>query len=589
MNFNYTTGEHIQILVALLKANGIKRAVVSPGTQDVEFVASMQQDSFFELYSCVDERSAAYMACGIAADTNEPVVITCTEATASRNYLPGLTEAYHRKLPILAVTCLHGYALIGNLWPQVIDRSVAPSDAVKFRCDVSLINDKEDAWRTNLQLNEAILELTHRTCGPVHINLPSSPHYNLDVRKLPETRIIRRYSYKDVLPALPEGRTAVFLGVHKKWTKAETEAIDRFCASNDAVVFCDKTGDYDGKYAVYSALLSYQKKAYELFSGIETLIHIGEETADTFTMNRLKSVKRVWRVSEDGCLRDTFRKLSAVFEMDEKFFFEKYAQKAGSEKSESKYLKMYEKDRSELWADMPELPFSNFYVASRFFPRLPGNSVLHIGASNTIRAWTLFEEKNTVKVFSNCGCRGIDGCVSSSLGASFVNREIIYFCVVGDLTFFYDMNSLGNRFVGNNIRIILINNGNGSIFKHYVHPCYMKLGDENTEKYLSAAGHFGNKSAVLVKHYAEDLGFEYLTASNKEELEFAAERFLSVVLTEKPMLLEVFTSDDDERRAYSMLSQIKTDASSKAKSRMKNLAKRFLSPKAIKKVKKLMR
>ena len=589
MNFNYTTGEHIQMLVALLKAHGIKKAVVSPGTQDIEFVASMQQDEFFELYSCVDERSAAYMACGIAAETNEPVIITCTEATASRNYLPGLTEAYHRKLPILAVTCLHGYANIGNLWPQVIDRSIAPSDTVKFRCDVSLINNNDDLWQTNLLLNEAILELTHNTCGPVHINLPSSPHYNLDVKKLPDVKVIHRYGYKDNLPDLPDGRIAVFIGVHRKWTQDEITAIDNFCSANNAIVFCDKTSQYNGKYAAYTSLIAYQINSYELFQNIELLIHIGEETADTFTMNRLKAVNNVWRVSEDGMLRDTFRKLTAVFEVDEKSFFEKYTKNGNIELQQSKYMELYNKNLQELWSLMPELPFSNFYVASKFTSLLPSNSVLHIGASNSIRAWTFFAPQGAVEVFANCGCRGIDGCVSSAIGASIVNKDKIFFCVVGDLTFFYDMNCLGNRSIGNNVRIILINNGNGNIFKHNVHPCHQKLGDENTGKYLSAAGHFGNKSAVLVRHYAEDLGFEYLTASTKEELDSVSERFLDFHITEKPLLLEIFTEDADERDAYSLLSRIKTDTSSKAKGALKSLAKSVLSPDAIKKIKRIKR
>ena len=93
MNDKYTAERNIQILIYLLKSHGIRRVIASPGATDVSLVASLQHDSFFEMYSCVDERSAAYMACGIAAETGEPVVITCTGATSSRNYMPGLTEA----------------------------------------------------------------------------------------------------------------------------------------------------------------------------------------------------------------------------------------------------------------------------------------------------------------------------------------------------------------------------------------------------------------------------------------------------------------------------------------------------------------
>lgn len=100
----YSSEKNVQILIALMKKHNIKKIVISPGSANASFVASVQNDDYFELYSCVDERSAAYMACGMAEEAEEPVAICCTGATASRNYLPGLTEAFYRKLPVLAIT-----------------------------------------------------------------------------------------------------------------------------------------------------------------------------------------------------------------------------------------------------------------------------------------------------------------------------------------------------------------------------------------------------------------------------------------------------------------------------------------------------
>ena len=104
----YTAERNAQIVISLLKSHGIRKIIASPGATNICFVASVQIDPFFEVYSCVDERSAAYMACGLAAESGEPVVISCTGATSSRNYMPGLTEAYYRKLPILAITSSRG-------------------------------------------------------------------------------------------------------------------------------------------------------------------------------------------------------------------------------------------------------------------------------------------------------------------------------------------------------------------------------------------------------------------------------------------------------------------------------------------------
>ena len=130
----YTERKNILILIALLKGHGIKKIVISPGTTNMMFVASVQQDSWFEIISAADERSAAYIACGLAHESGEPVVLSCTGATASRNYLPGLTEAYYRKLPVLAVTSMLGSDLPGG-W-RGISRRHHPQLPCRCGCHV---------------------------------------------------------------------------------------------------------------------------------------------------------------------------------------------------------------------------------------------------------------------------------------------------------------------------------------------------------------------------------------------------------------------------------------------------------------------
>ena len=126
----YSDERNVQIVISLLKAHGVKKIIVSPGATNMTFVGSVQQDSYFEIYSSVDERSAAYIACGMAAESGEPVALSCTRATASRNYYPGLTEAFYRKLPIVAITSHQGNNRIGHLIAQNIDRRVLPKDLV---------------------------------------------------------------------------------------------------------------------------------------------------------------------------------------------------------------------------------------------------------------------------------------------------------------------------------------------------------------------------------------------------------------------------------------------------------------------------
>lgn len=246
----YTDERNVQILIALLKAHGIKQVIASPGSANVTFVGSLQQDPWFEMYSCVDERSAAYMACGMAAESGEPVVLSCTGATASRNYFPALTEAFYRKLPILAVTSTQEESKIGHLIPQVIDRHQQPSDIVKCSEHLQTVKDEDDEWNVTLKANRAILELDHHGRGPVHINLTTRYSHNFSIRELPSVKVIHRYLPHGKLPPIHKRKTAVYIGSHSKWKPEDAALLEAFCHAYNAVAFCDATANYHGKYCV---------------------------------------------------------------------------------------------------------------------------------------------------------------------------------------------------------------------------------------------------------------------------------------------------------------------------------------------------
>ncbi|MGI6243915.1 MAG: thiamine pyrophosphate-binding protein, partial [Prevotella sp.] len=178
MNNSYSSERNVQILIGLLKANKIRKIVASPGTTNIPFVMSLQNDGDFEIYSCVDERSAAYMAVGIAAESREPVVLTCTGATASRNYMSGLTEAYYRRLPIIAVTSTRPLSCIGNHVAQVIDRTAVPNDIVKLSVFAPLVRCANDEWDCQLKINRAFAALRKNGGGPVHINLETESSFD---------------------------------------------------------------------------------------------------------------------------------------------------------------------------------------------------------------------------------------------------------------------------------------------------------------------------------------------------------------------------------------------------------------------------
>jgi 2-succinyl-5-enolpyruvyl-6-hydroxy-3-cyclohexene-1-carboxylate synthase len=536
----YTDEKNAQVIIALLKAHGIRKVIASPGTTNMAIVASMQNDSYFEMYSSVDERSAAYMACGLAYESGETVVISCTGATASRNYLPGLTEAYYRKLPILAITSIQAISKVGHHIAQIIDRSILPNDAVRYSVALPIVKDDDDLWDCEIKVNKAILELSRDGGGPVHINLPTTYSRSYTTTELPAYRRIDRIVSSSKFPDLKDGKIAIFIGSHSKIGLEETELIDKFCESNNALVFCDHTSNYKGKFRVLFALAACQQMLDNSIISPDLLIHIGEVSGDYYSLSI--GGTEVWRVSEDGEIRDTFRRLRYVFEMREQDFFRYYSNR--KKERENTYFKDCKSLLDLLYMKIPELPFSNIWIASRLANQIPEEARLHFGILNSLRAWNFFEVPNSVLCISNVGGFGIDGGVSSLIGSALANRDRLYFGVIGDLAFFYDMNVLGNRHVGNNIRILLINNGKGTEFRHTSHPA-AEYGND-ADLFMAAGGHFGNKSKVLVKHYAQDLGFEYLKAENKQEFELVCNRFIMSNMTDKPILFEVFTDSEDE-------------------------------------------
>ncbi len=537
----YSSEKNILILISLLKAHNIKKVVVSPGATNVTLVGSLMHDPFFEMYSSVDERSAAYMACGLAAQSGEPVMLSCTGATASRNYMPGLTEAFYRKIPILAVTSTQNSSRIGHLRPQVIDRRVPLNDIVNLSEQIQSVNTPVDEWDVTIRLNKAILELKHQGGGPVHINLTTTYSKDFSVRTLPEVRVIRRFVVHDNLPQIPKGKTAIFVGNHKKFSKDETEVIERFCSLHNAVVFCDHTSGYYGKFRVQFAIVMSQRNNISELSYLDLLIHIGEISGDSPTQ-QLKP-KRVWRVSEDGALRDTFHKLENVFEMQEYYFFNYYCKNEQIDSSSSYYEKC-QSEVEKVREKIHELNFSNTWIAQQTAHRIPKGAILHLSILNSLRNWNLFDIDSSIESSSNTGGFGIDGILSTLLGASLAEPSRLCFAIIGDLAFFYDMNALGNRHVGNNIRILLINNGKGTEFRNYNHPG-AAFGNE-ADLFIAAGGHYGNKSRVLVRHYVTDLGFEYLSAENKDEFLIQVERFVDPQISSRPIVFEVFTTSEDE-------------------------------------------
>lgn len=563
MNHFYTDEINTLILVSLLKEHGIKRIIASPGTTNISFVGSVQFDPYFEVYSAVDERAAAFMACGLAEETEEPVVLTCTGATASRNYIPGLTEAYYRHLPVLAVTSTQHSGRVGNYVAQVIDRSKQFPDMVKKSIELPTVYSDEDKENCITCVNDALLELRHGEAGPVHINLCTTYSNGFTVEKLPKYRTVRRV-VDSGFPEIKADRIGIFVGAHVEFSKEETVVIDEFCVNNNAVVICDQISNYRGKYRFLANLANSQ--AIDVGTrNFDLVIYIGYVHGAYINFTG----KELWRVNPDGVIRDPYRNLTYVFEMEEIDFFKHYA---NGNKGNS-VLEKCKAETEKILNRIPELPFSNMWVAKETAGLIPDNAFLHISILNSVRVWNYFETPSSVLCYTNSGGYGIDGCLSSFLGAAQANPNIEHFMIIGDLSFFYDFNTMLNS-IPHNIHIMLVNNGVGTEFKNYNHRA--SYFGEDANDFMAAKGHNGFKNEEVVRKLCSDIGIKYLSAASKEE--YLSHRDEWLKKGTGAVLFEIFTTDKDESDALRIMNSIIQDQSLKAR------LKRSAFGQAIKKV-----
>ena len=345
----------------------------------------------------------------------------------------------------------------------------------------------------------------------------------------------------------------------------------------------DRTGNYFGKYKILPNILCDQDEYFSSLQNVDLVIEIGNISGAYIKIKP----KEVWRVNPDGEIRDKYKKLVYIFESEELKFFKEY-NKLITEKKETTYYNEWKEECDSIKRKIEDskIPFSNIWIAKNTINRLPEKCTLHLGILNSLRSWNYFDDEKNIYGYCNTGGFGIDGIVSTIVGASYANKNKIIYGVLGDLAFFYDMNALGIRDIGNNIRIMIINNGAGTEFHNYNHGATIvgnKTG-EDVGKFFAADGHFGNKSPKLIKNYAEDLGFKYISAKNKEEYlknvnEFINER------SDKSIVFEVFTKTEDESNALKYIRNLKKNL----KASSKNVLKKALGEKNIRTLKNIMK
>lgn len=536
----YTELKVYQIIIALLKKYGIKHCVLSAGSRNVPFVHSIEEDPDFHCYSVVDERSAGYFALGLAQELNEPVVISCTSSTATCNYWPPVAEAFYQGVPIVVLTSDRDPEMLGQWEDQMIDQVGMYDRHVRKSVNLPIIHDHDDEIYCQRLVNEALLELNHHGTGPVHINVPMKAYNNsFNIKKLPEATKFERLcldSEKTLWDAKLETlkkarRILVTCGQNSYVSPALKKSLSEFFLKYNSAVSVEYMSNVDLEEGLnlnvcMDARYVTNKKVKELLPDI--VISFGGNIFSGIKEQLRKFAGQFehWLIQEDGRVVDLYKSITTIFECKPEHFFQYCVESAGSAKNDHVYYKALKQYVDSVV--YPDFPYSHVYAIKEVVEKIPSNSVLHLSINDSIRITNFFKLNPNIKTYANIGTHGIDGCLSSFLGQAAVNDKPS-FLVIGDLAFFYDMNALRLRHIGNNVHILLINNEGGSEF-YFNHMWKNKASDLHTtaRHHTKAEGWVKSNNCI------------YLSAHDKESLSTSLQEFMRTDL-DQPVFLEVFT------------------------------------------------
>ncbi|KGO01103.1 2-succinyl-5-enolpyruvyl-6-hydroxy-3-cyclohexene-1-carboxylic-acid synthase [Porphyromonas sp. COT-290 OH3588] len=546
----YSDKPNILQLVALLKTHGIRQVVLCPGSRNAAIVHSLAVDADFVCHRVTDERSAGFYAIGLALSTQSPVAVCCTSGSAVVNLFPAVTEAYYQGVPLVLITADRPEAWIGQMDGQTMPQRSVFGSLVHSSVYLPEGKDEEELWHINRLINEALLAATHHAGGPVHINVPlSEPLFNFTTKQLPKVRTIRRLS----LSALSDSSGANNLIRQLKQIGAQAKRIMILVGQlppsqrqtlqlleallPKAVLLkehlsgqIDSTSEFIDNFDALLAGLNYGE-ANDYCPDL--LITLGGHIVSKRIKQFVRSYKprEHWHLSPRGEVVDLFGGLTLVIEGELKNW-EGCLFDEAIHWGDSSYRQLWQEHSSRL--TQPQFLYSAMQAVGSLLALMPNGCAIHLANSSAVRHAQLYPLPHDTEVLCNRGINGIEGSLSAALGYAKAS-ERTNFIIIGDLSFFYDMNVLGADKVGENVRILLLNNSGGGIFRG------LRGMPHDAPSFGSIMGAHGQSA----KAWAEDCGLVYHAVRSSEELE----QVLPALCSEEassPLVVEVFTSMDED-------------------------------------------
>ncbi len=543
-----TDKKSVALLADLLTKRGLQHLVHSPGSRNAPIIIAFSHCEQVEITTCVDERSAAFYAMGLALETGKPVAIDCTSGTAPLNYAPAIAEAYYQQIPLLVLTADRSAKHVNIGDGQTINQNNVFTNYVKKSFTLPQeIDEAADFSHAEKLINEAITTCIDPAPGPVHINIPlDEPLYQQNQEVIEGVAVVHESNESRSNPILPrhlvehlkKSPKVMVVAGQMKPDKKLNEQLNLLRQKKNTVILTETTSnlyhpdDIDGIDNVVSTI---QPKEVLEFTP-DVLITFGGAIVSKMIKKFLRdnSPQHHWHLSASGEKLDTYFCLSGTFKANPAEVMELLSQHITSDSSDfkSRWLSRKKKVNQIRDAFLNNQEYCDLKVFDHIRKQLPKGVNLHLGNSTPVRYSQLFGSTPNTTYYSNRGVSGIDGQISTAAGIATASPEKLNILITGDLGFLYDNHGLLLLPHCPNLKIIVINNQGGGIFRFIPGPDTVA----GFEEYFEA------KHQLNFEHLAKAFHVEYAKARNIKELNEVLPTFFNN--SSGSMVLEVQTPSE---------------------------------------------
>lgn len=536
------------ILVELLRKHGVEHVVLSPGSRNAPLIMAVVRDGSLKSHVVIDERSAAFVALGIAEISGRPVALVCTSGTALLNYAPAVAEAYYKRLPLIVISADRPIEWIDQDDSQTIRQPGALANFVKRTYTVAAECETDvSRWWVNREINDAILTATTRCKGPVHINMSIDEPLTLtkEVNRVDKERYVDVVRPRDDMSVsevrwlaaeLASPRKVMIIAGFGAPNDKLNRALERLSLLPNVVVLAENIANlrFNGLIDNIDTVLSSIPCQDMRLLAPDVVLSFGGALVSRLVKKFLRESPDVshWHVGINDRTIDCFMSLRRRVEVEPQIFFPQLASAMHSHKSYSDYAARWKTLRNKAVNShemyLSDIPWSDFAVFKKIYELAPKGWNLQLSNGTAIRYSQLFSSSHFSRYDCNRGVSGIDGSTSTALGASLA-YDGVTLLVTGDMSAQYDIGALASSLLTPRLKIIVICNGGGSIFRFI--PSTSSLPEVND--------YFSCQVNLPLRELCAGYGLAYYEAADSKRFEkefnsFAKER-------NRPALLAVYT------------------------------------------------